>query len=269
MLVLVSSGKINVGSVDRGDIVMVVWNEDHNNFSIYTEPCFDLPLHFLHNESTHLLGLTIPPNNVSKRYVLFHQKSCSPDPTRNLNFHQFFDIREQVLKVASKRLNIHFILFQQPIWIFENFLTNLKMFDYVFGNDYGTPILEFLQILSLSFWGIPRNLSSAFLYYNFDFFSGTHLQRFWTKNIVRLRSQKTDFAFLKVNFSKSIFCQKLNGILFAKLFWSTLRKNGSSDREKPLKVEAENREFAKCLRSVEQFKQIVKGKNNYLKQNAF
>ena len=80
MLVLVSSGKINVGSVDRGDIVMVVWNEDHNNFSIYTEPCFDLPLHFLHNESTHLLGLTIPPNNASKRYVLFYMetnfKSC-------------------------------------------------------------------------------------------------------------------------------------------------------------------------------------------------
>ena len=75
MLVLVSSGKINVGSVDRGDIVMVVWNEDHNNFSIYTEPCFDLPLHFLHNESTHLLGLTIPPNNASKRYVLFHMKT--------------------------------------------------------------------------------------------------------------------------------------------------------------------------------------------------
>merc|ERR1712008_51093 len=47
----------------------VVWNEDHNNFSIYTEPCFDLPLHFLHNESTHLLGLTIPPNNASKRYT--------------------------------------------------------------------------------------------------------------------------------------------------------------------------------------------------------
>ena len=75
MLVLVSSGKINVGSVDRGDIVMVVWNEDHNNFSIYTEPCFDLPLHFLHNESTHLLGLTIPPNNASKRYVLFDMKT--------------------------------------------------------------------------------------------------------------------------------------------------------------------------------------------------
>ena len=153
---------------------MVVWNEDHNNFSIYTEPCFDLPLHFLHNESTHLLGLTIPPNNASKRYVLFHQKSCLPDPTTNLNFHQFFDIWEQVLKIlffvgflvtkfvksqdslnpvnpyifcinesthlsgltipsdkASKKLYIHFILIQQPIWIFANFLTNLKMFDYL------------------------------------------------------------------------------------------------------------------------------------------
>ena len=88
MLVLVSSGKINVGSVDRGDIVMVVWNEDHNNFSIYTEPCFDLPLHFLHNESTHLLGLTIPPNNASKRYVLFHMKTSF----KSLVF--WFQIRE-------------------------------------------------------------------------------------------------------------------------------------------------------------------------------
>lgn len=69
MLVLVSSGKVNVASVDRGDIVMVVWNEDHNNFSIYTEPTFDLPLHFLHNESTQLLGLTLPPNNATKRYT--------------------------------------------------------------------------------------------------------------------------------------------------------------------------------------------------------
>ncbi len=70
MMVLVSSGKVNVASVDRGDIVMVVWNEDHNNFSIYTEPSFDLPLHFLHNESTQMLGLAIPPNNAARlRYT--------------------------------------------------------------------------------------------------------------------------------------------------------------------------------------------------------
>ena len=70
--VLVSTGKINVGSVIAGDTVMVIWNDDKNNFLIYTDPCFDQPLHFLHEESTHLLGLTMPPSNESKRYC-FHQ----------------------------------------------------------------------------------------------------------------------------------------------------------------------------------------------------
>ena len=53
------------------------------------------------------------------------------------------------------------------------------------------------------------------------------------------------------------------GILLQKLFWYTLRKNWSSDRRKLLKFEAEGREFAKILRSVEQFIQIVKGQNNF------
>jgi RB1-inducible coiled-coil protein 1 len=65
---LVSSGKVTVASVDRGDTVMLVWNEDHNNFSVYTEPSGNLPLHFLHNESIQILGLTVPPNNLAKRY---------------------------------------------------------------------------------------------------------------------------------------------------------------------------------------------------------
>ena len=42
-----------------------------------------------------------------------------------------------------------------------------------------------------------------------------------------------------------------------------MRKNCSSDREKVLKFEAERREFAKCLRSPEQFIQTVKGQNNF------
>ena len=41
-----------------------------------------------------------------------------------------------------------------------------------------------------------------------------------------------------------------NGILLPKLFWPTVRKNCSSDREKLLKFEAEGREFAKYLRSL-------------------
>ena len=48
------------------------------------------------------------------------------------------------------------------------------------------------------------------------------------------------------------------GILLPKLFWPTVRKNCSSDREKLLKFEAEGREFANFLRSLEQFIQTVK-----------
>ena len=54
-----------------------------------------------------------------------------------------------------------------------------------------------------------------------------------------------------------------NGILLPKLFWHTVRKNCSSDLEKLLKFEAEGREFAKILRSLEQFIQTVKGQNNF------
>ena len=43
----------------------------------------------------------------------------------------------------------------------------------------------------------------------------------------------------------------------------TVRKKISSDREKLLKLEAEGREFAKFLRSLEQFIQTVKGQNNF------
>ena len=50
-----------------------------------------------------------------------------------------------------------------------------------------------------------------------------------------------------------------NGILLPKLFWP-LRKNCSSDREKLLKFEADEREFEIFLRSPEQFIQTVKWK---------
>ena len=55
----------------------------------------------------------------------------------------------------------------------------------------------------------------------------------------------------------------LNDILLPKLFWPTVRKNCSSDREKLLKFDAEGREFAKILRSLEQFIQTVRGQNNF------
>ena len=53
----------------------------------------------------------------------------------------------------------------------------------------------------------------------------------------------------------------IHGILLPKFFWPTVRKNCSSDREKILKFEAEGQEFAKVLRSLEQFVQTVKCEN--------
>ena len=53
-----------------------------------------------------------------------------------------------------------------------------------------------------------------------------HLQNFWTRQP---------------------FFEFSRGILLPKLFWPTVRKNCSSDREKLLKLEAEGREFAKFL----------------------
>ena len=66
-----------------------------------------------------------------------------------------------------------------------------------------------------------------------------------------------------VYYKKTLRLCCTNGILLPNLFWSTVRKNCSSDWEKLLKFKAEGREFAKFLRSLEQFIQTVKGQNNF------
>ena len=48
-----------------------------------------------------------------------------------------------------------------------------------------------------------------------------------------------------------------------------MRKNWFSDREILLKFEAEDREFARILSSLEQSIQTVKVQNNFWQQNAF
>ena len=63
-------------------------------------------------------------------------------------------------------------------------------------------------------------------------------------------------------YEQQLDCILNNGILLPKLFWRTVRKNYSSDSDFFLKFEAEGREFAKILRSLEQFIQTVKGQNN-------
>ena len=54
-----------------------------------------------------------------------------------------------------------------------------------------------------------------------------------------------------------------NWYFVTKIVLTYLRKNCSSDREKLWKFEAEGREFAKILRSLDQFIQTVKGQNNF------
>ena len=56
---------------------------------------------------------------------------------------------------------------------------------------------------------------------------------------------------------KLLLTRAKNSILFPKLFRPTVRKNCSSDQEKF------SLEFAKFLRSQEQFIQTVKGQNNF------
>ena len=59
----------------------------------------------------------------------------------------------------------------------------------------------------------------------------------------------------------AVSCCIKNGILLLKLFRPTVRKKCSIDQAKVLKFEAKGREFAKFLRSLEQFIQTVKGQN--------
>ena len=58
-------------------------------------------------------------------------------------------------------------------------------------------------------------------------------------------------------------CHRGIGILLPKLFWPTVRKNCSSDPERKLKLEAEGQDFAKYVRSLEQFVQTFKIQNNF------
>ena len=69
-----------------------------------------------------------------------------------------------------------------------------------------------------------------------------------------------NMQFLKISISLYVI---LIGILFLKFFQPSVRKKCSSDRENLLKFEAEGREFAKFLRSLEQFIRTVKSHNNF------
>ena len=90
--------------------------------------------------------------------------------------------------------------------------------------------------------------------------SGTHYTRTLFHDNFQCENIK---IFYKLIYFFGNFESKNNGILLPKLFWPTVKKNCSSDREKLLKFEAEGWEFAKFLRSLEQFIQTENGLNNF------
>ena len=85
----------------------------------------------------------------------------------------------------------------------------------------------------------------------------------WLIMKVAKRYAKVKVICLEWIMSPKLAGKVVNGILLPKLFWPTVRKNWSSDQKKLLKFEAEGRELAKILRSLEQFIQTVKGQNNF------
>ena len=84
---------------------------------------------------------------------------------------------------------------------------------------------------------------------------------FWVT--FHLFRRKKCLIIFEQNLEITITVKRKSGILLPKLFWPTVNKNCSSDWEKLLKFEAEGREFAKFLRSLEQIIQTVKVQNNF------
>jgi len=62
----VSGGKVSITSADKGEIVLICWSDDHNNYAIYHEGSI---LHFLHTDSIENLGLQWEPRQARKKYI--------------------------------------------------------------------------------------------------------------------------------------------------------------------------------------------------------
>ena len=112
------------------------------------------------------------------------------------------------------------------------------------------------QMASVSNW---REKSSFFSDWH-DKNSGNKRWILWDIQIEMRKLKNFILIITEVHLWVSVM---VNGILLLKSFWPNVRKNCPSDREKVLKIEAEGQDFAKFLRSLEQFIQTVKGQNNF------
>ena len=135
------------------------------------------------------------------------------------------------------------------------------------GNNQLFPLLQIKLELKL-----PSEATSGLL--QFRFRSKQCGVPTWSRKKGELLSESDHLNVLKACLKYLYFEKKISmieleqqvefGILLPKLFWPIVRKTCSSDLEKLLNFKAEDREFAKFLRSLEQFIQTaVTGQNNF------
>ena len=82
-------------------------------------------------------------------------------------------------------------------------------------------------------------------------------------NVIRTDLLKDNYLSILTHLKHFMHFKKRRGILLPKFFLPAVRKNCCSDREKLLKFKADGQEFARCLRSLEQFIQRAQGQNNF------
>ena len=114
-----------------------------------------------------------------------------------------------------------------------------KICKWTISFDCTSSLTKLVHLWQDSFLTFPACFSIPIIFSNFDFNCS---------NLSSLRNLQEQV--------KKAFC-------YQELFWPfTVWINCSSDREKLLKFEAEGQEFAKWMRSLEQFIQTVNGQNN-------
>ena len=95
-------------------------------------------------------------------------------------------------------------------------------------------------------------------------------QQFVASHSNQNRGRQTNLRFLVPKSKSEIQIQKyIKWDFVTKLVLTYWEKNCSSDWEKHLKFEPKSREFAKFLKSLEQFIQTVKGQNNFSVTECF
>merc|ERR1711915_78615 len=109
MTSLVSTGKVSINSADKGDVVLVLWADEHNNYQIYHEGAV---LHFLHTDSITTLGL-VEAGGRRKKYItaeVVEKEYCQAKKAEN-RFRvrqgtKFYRVRCKLLERTTENISL-------------------------------------------------------------------------------------------------------------------------------------------------------------------